>query len=66
MELAILVHLARTHRPSDRTALLAAVWGYDFDPGTNVVAVQISRLRSKLGAALIASGRDGYRLAPAG
>jgi len=29
-------------------ALLEAVWGIDFDPGTNVLPVHISRLRSKL------------------
>lgn len=38
-------------RPVDRLELLRAVWGYDFDPNTNVVEVYISYLRRKLGAA---------------
>ena len=33
-----------------RQELLADVWGYDFDPGTNVVDVCVRRLRKKLGA----------------
>ncbi|MPN32346.1 Transcriptional activator protein CopR [bioreactor metagenome] len=31
-----------------RTMLLEAVWDYRFDPQTNLIDVQISRLRSKL------------------
>jgi two-component system OmpR family response regulator len=31
-----------------RDALIRAVWGYDFDPGTNVVDVHVGRLRKKL------------------
>lgn len=31
-----------------RKMLLTAVWGYHFDPETNVIDVQMSRLRSKL------------------
>jgi two-component system OmpR family response regulator len=31
-----------------RTMLLEAVWGYHFDPQTNVIDVHISRLRSKI------------------
>jgi two-component system OmpR family response regulator len=31
-----------------RTMLLEAVWGFHFDPRTNVVETHISRLRSKL------------------
>ena len=31
-----------------RRDLLAAVWGYRFDPGTNVVDVHVARLRRKL------------------
>jgi two-component system OmpR family response regulator len=31
-----------------RTMLLRAVWDINFDPGTNVIDVQISRLRNKL------------------
>ena len=44
--------------------LLASVWGYDFDPGTNVVDVCVRRLRSKLGFDLIKTVRgEGYQLA---
>jgi two-component system OmpR family response regulator len=44
--------------------LLASVWGYDFDPGSNVVDVCVRRLRSKLGFELIKTVRgEGYRLA---
>jgi len=32
----------------DRNILLREVWGIDFDPGTNVVNVQIARLRRKI------------------
>jgi DNA-binding response OmpR family regulator len=31
-----------------REELLTQVWGYNFDPGTNVVEVYVRRLRSKL------------------
>lgn len=60
-ELAILAVLARGHAVS-RAELLAAVWGYDFDPGTNLVAVHLSRLRAKLGLAIVTHGAGGYRL----
>jgi two-component system OmpR family response regulator len=47
--------------PKDR--LLATVWGYDFDPGSNVVDVCVRRLRSKLGFELIKTVRgEGYQL----
>jgi two-component system, OmpR family, response regulator len=43
--------------------LLATVWGYDFDPGSNVVDVCVRRLRSKLGFDLIKTIRgEGYQL----
>lgn len=43
--------------------LLAMVWGYDFDPGSNVVDVCVRRLRSKLGFDLIKTVRgEGYQL----
>lgn len=32
-----------------RSMLLKQIWDYDFDPGTNVVDVHVSRLRKKLG-----------------
>ena len=46
-----------------REQLLSRVWGYDFDPGSNVVDVYVRYLRNKLGAARIATVRGvGYRL----
>jgi DNA-binding response OmpR family regulator len=47
--------------------ILSAVWGYDFDPGTNVVEVYVGYLRRKLaaygGPAPIETLRSvGYRL----
>jgi DNA-binding response OmpR family regulator len=50
-EYALLVQLTlASGAPVSRGALLAGVWGVNFDPGTNVVEVHISRLRDKLGA----------------
>ena len=44
--------------------LLAAVWQYYFDPGSNVVDVYVGRLRAKLGADTITTMRgEGYRIA---
>jgi two-component system copper resistance phosphate regulon response regulator CusR len=50
-----------------RERLLAEVWGYDFDPRSNVVDVSIRRLRRKLGpGAPIETVRNvGYRLVAA-
>jgi two-component system, OmpR family, response regulator len=50
-----------------RERLLSEVWGYNFDPGSNVVDVCIRRLRKKLGAdAPIETVRHvGYRLTAA-
>ena len=46
-----------------REQLLSRVWGYDFDPGSNVVDVYIRYLRNKLGAERIETVRGmGYRL----
>jgi two-component system copper resistance phosphate regulon response regulator CusR len=46
-----------------REQLLSHVWGYDFDPGSNVVDVYVRYLRRKLGAEHIATVRGmGYRL----
>jgi DNA-binding response OmpR family regulator len=43
--------------------LLSSVWGYHFDPGSNVVDVYVRRLRAKLGAEAIATVRGvGYRI----
>jgi len=47
-----------------RQQLLSAVWGYDFDPGSNVVDVYVRYLRRKLGPSVIETVRNmGYRLA---
>ena len=50
-----------------RERLLSEVWGYHFDPGSNVVDVCVRRLRKKLGAqAPIETVRHaGYRLVAA-
>jgi DNA-binding response OmpR family regulator len=46
-----------------RQQLLSHVWGYDFDPGSNVVEVYIRYLRRKLGGNIIETVRGmGYRL----
>ncbi len=46
-----------------REQLLSRVWGYDFDPSSNVVDVYIGYLRQKLGAGRIETLRGvGYRL----
>jgi DNA-binding response OmpR family regulator len=50
-----------------RERLLADVWGYSFDPGSNVVDVCIRRLRKKLGpdTPIETVRHAGYRLAAA-
>ena len=64
-EFRLLHHLAR--HPGEvisREQLLAEVWGYHFDPHSNVVDVCIRRLRKKLGATSIETVRNvGYRIA---
>jgi DNA-binding response OmpR family regulator len=48
-----------------RQQLLSHVWGYDFDPESNIVDVYVRYLRRKLGDAVIETVRGmGYRLAP--
>jgi two-component system, OmpR family, response regulator len=45
-----------------RAQLLADVWGFGFDPGSNVVDVCVGRLRAKLGAHMVETVRNvGYR-----
>jgi len=61
------VLLRHTGQVVTRTMLLEAVWGYHFDPQTNVIDVQISRLRNKIDkgfdTALLHTVRGaGYRL----
>jgi DNA-binding response OmpR family regulator len=64
LEFLLLKELAsHAGRPVPRPMLLAAVWGFDFDPGSNVVDVCVRRLRSKLGFGLIKTvRREGYQL----
>ncbi|MCW2801400.1 MAG: DNA-binding response regulator [Aeromicrobium sp.] len=46
-----------------REQLLSQVWGYDFDPGSNIVDVYVGYLRKKLGADLVTTVRGvGYRV----
>jgi DNA-binding response OmpR family regulator len=46
-----------------REQLLSHVWGYDHDPGSNVVDVYVGYLRKKLGPDTIETARGmGYRL----
>lgn len=45
-----------------REQLLSFVWGYDFDPGSNVVDVYVGYLRKKFGSGAITTVRGmGYR-----
>jgi DNA-binding response OmpR family regulator len=64
-EFRLLHHLARhAGEVIAREQLLAEVWGYHFDPHSNVVDVCIRRLRKKLGATSIETVRNvGYRVA---
>lgn len=46
-----------------REQLLSRVWGYDFDPGSNVVDVYVRYLRNKLGSERFETVRGmGYRM----
>ena len=65
-EFQLLHHLVRhAGEVISRDRLLAEVWGYRFDPGTNLVDVCIRRLRKKLGpqAPIETVRHAGYRLA---
>jgi DNA-binding response OmpR family regulator len=49
-EYAILVYLVRNRgRVLSRTQIIENVWGYDFNPNTNIVDVHIKSLREKIG-----------------
>lgn len=67
-EFSLLEYLMRSPgRVYTRTQMLEHVWGYDFDPNTNLVDVHIQRLRKKLApngeCALIETIRGvGYRV----
>jgi DNA-binding response OmpR family regulator len=66
LEFAVIHYLTeRSGTAVSRAELLADVWGYDYDGGSNVVDVVVRSLRKKLGerAALIEAVRGtGYRL----
>jgi DNA-binding response OmpR family regulator len=64
LEFLLLRELAEhAGRSVSKGSLLASVWGYDFDPGSNVVDVCVRRIRSKLGFDLIKTVRgEGYQL----
>ncbi len=67
-EFRLLYHLvAHAGEVVSRERLLSEVWGYSFDPRSNVVDVCVRRLRKKLGpTSLIETVRHaGYRLAVA-
>ncbi|GAA4430357.1 response regulator transcription factor [Georgenia halophila] len=49
-----------------REQILGHVWGYDFDPASNVVDVYVRALRGKIGSERVQTMRgSGYRLAAA-
>ncbi len=51
-EYAVLEYLARNAgRVLSRTLITEYAWGYNFDPGTNIVDVVINRLRKKIDVA---------------
>lgn len=62
-----LLSLLFTHQGNvvSREQLLSEIWGYNFDPRSNVVDVCVGRLRKKLGpeAPIETVRRAGYRLA---
>ena len=67
-EFDLLAHLMRhPDQVLSREQLLNAVWGYDYDPGTNVLEVYVGYLRRKLGdPSPIETVRSvGYRLVSA-
>lgn len=63
-EFALMRHLMRqAGAVCSRAELLSEVWGYQFDPGSNVVDVTMARLRAKVSDLPIETVRNvGYRL----
>ena len=67
-EFELLVYLLRHHgQVASREQILGSVWGYEHDPGTNVVDVYIGYLRRKLSgpddpAPIFTVRAVGYRL----
>ncbi|MGH2987323.1 MAG: response regulator transcription factor [Solirubrobacterales bacterium] len=54
--------LEHPNQVMSREQLLALVWGYDYDPGSNVVDVYVGYLRRKLGQGRLETVRGvGYR-----
>jgi DNA-binding response OmpR family regulator len=61
------VFLRHAGQVLSREQLLSQVWGYDYDPGSNVVDVYVGYLRRKLGKRRIETVRGmGYALATGG
>ena len=59
------IFMANPGQVLSREQLLDHVWGFDFDPASNVVDVYVGYLRRKLGAEAITTVRGmGYRLRP--
>jgi DNA-binding response OmpR family regulator len=71
-EFELLVYLLRNRgHVLSREQILRAVWGYEYDPGTNVVDVYVGYLRRKLrrgerGAPIVTVRSVGYRLDASG
>jgi len=63
-EFTLLEYLMRhANQVVTRTMLLEGVWGYHFDPKTNIVETHISRLRAKIGSDMIQTVRgSGYMI----
>jgi two-component system, OmpR family, response regulator len=59
--------MTRSGEVVSRESLLSEVWGYNFDPTSNVVDVCVRRLRKKLGtdAPIETVRHAGYRVAAA-
>jgi two-component system, OmpR family, response regulator len=54
-EYALLAYLmSRAGRVASRADILREVWGYGFDPGTNIVEVYVAYLRRKVDAGAVA------------
>ena len=64
LEFLVLRELMSTPASRSRRGSSASVWGYAFEPGSNIVGVCVRRLRSKFGDQLIKTVRgEGYQLA---
>jgi DNA-binding response OmpR family regulator len=64
-EFELLTYLMRNRgQVLSREQILRAVWGYDYDPGTNVVDVYVGYLRRKLRPAASSVGSEGQTRPP--